>query len=266
MVTTSREARILGPSAWASAARRQIAEIARHDRNCLIVGPRSSGRSVLARGIHERSSRHGRPFIPIRCDLLPSHIFSSQVLGCVDGALSATSKATLGAARAADGGTLYLGHVDQLDALSQWELFGFLANSGIRPVGGRQVVPVDVRLIASCSDDIFEAIKLGQFDVDLFDQLSRCVVETVTLNERTEDIPVLAAHFLNAGCSRRRLAEKRLEPSAIDWLQSQEWPGNLGQLRGLIESLVEDGCADSIDHETIRVWLANREGRPILPR
>ncbi len=257
--------RLVGLSAWASITRRQISDLATHDLNCLIVGPPSSGRRFVARLIHARSGRSLQPFIPVRCDVLPDELFCSQFFGVAAGELTTKCKATLGAARAANGGTLFLGNIDHLDPLSQWELLGFMASRKSRAEGSDQAYPCDVRMLASCSPDVYDALSLGQFDVDLHDQFAESVVETVSLADRTADIPALANYFLQQRTISLGLAEKSLEPSALDWLRVQSWLGNIGELRGLMHELAADLSSDSIDHETIRLWIANRSLRPSLP-
>ena len=266
MFTASRAARVVGHSAWASTARRHIAELAAHDRCVLIVGPPSSGRTVMARAIHEHSTRRAWPFVPVRCDRLPGHLFSSQFFGCAPHENGTPRKGTLGAARAADGGTLFLARVDELDPLAQWELLGFLAHREARPVGGEGSIHTNARIVASCSPDIFDAINWGRFDADLFEALAGCVLETLDLARRVVDIAPLAEHYLHARCERLGLPAKTLAPSAVDLLISQPWPGNIGQLRSLMEGLAGDEHTTTIDHETIRVWLAQRDARSVLLR
>ena len=265
MTITHPGTQVVGHSAWAAATRRHIAEFAGQDQHCLIDGPPSSGRAVLARAIHERSACCDGPFVPVSCDSLPGHLFTSQVFGCVAGVMSENSMATVGAARAANGGTLFLRHVDELDLFAQRELLGFLAHHDVQPVGGTRSLHANVRVIASCSRNIQGAIQKGQFAADLHQQLAGKIFETVDLAVRSADIIPLAEQFLHERCAQLGLSDKTLEPSAVEWLLTHPWLGNAGSLRTLMQGVAGDVRTSSIDHETIGVWLANRDCWPRHP-
>jgi DNA-binding NtrC family response regulator len=133
------------------------------------------------------------------------------------------------------------------------------------PEGSNRAIPCNVRIIASCSPDVYESISLRHFDVELFDRLAESLVETIGLADRVSDVRPLAQHFLNHWSRVRRLSEIRLESSALEWLSNRDWPGNVGELRNFVHDLANEVPAHSIDHETIRMWLVQRHSRQVLP-
>ncbi|HZZ73105.1 MAG TPA: sigma 54-interacting transcriptional regulator [Pirellulales bacterium] len=248
---------LIGPSAWAVSTRQNLPVRASDFRPTLIVGPASSGRAFLARLLHLQSERAHAPFVPVSCDRLRGALFATQVFGCAADR-SVGRPGSLGAIRSAHGGTILFRNVERLEPAAQWELFGYLLNQDVLPCGGAQRFDTDVRVIASCSTDIFARLRSGTFDLDLYQALSATRLETVALQQRAADIVPLAEHFLQARCATMQI-ERALEPSAEAWLTAQSWPGNIGQLRSLMESLATPHGSASIDHETLR--LSARSGR-----
>ena len=257
--------RLVGHSVWSSSARRQIVDLASGDQDVLIVGPQSTGRRFLSRLIHLNSTRRSAPFVPVRCEFLSDELFCTQFfgVGSVDDLSNKT--VTRGAARSADEGTIYLGNVDHLDVLSQWELLRFLTTRMSRPVGSGQEFPCNVRVIASCTSEVYEKMAFGQFDGELFERLAGTTLHAKGLEERISDVCSLAQHFLDARSRRLGFAEKVLEPSAREWLRRQSWPGNVGQLRQFMHQLAESISVNSIDHEAIQLWIAAQQGRLSFP-
>lgn len=206
--------------------------------NILILGESGVGKELVARATHETGVRRMRPFLPINCAALPESLLEAELFGHERGAFTGAQGSREGLLEAVYGGTLLLDEVSELNTCLQAKLLRAVEEGTIRRVGGRKALPIDVRFIASTNRDIRQEIRRGRFREDLFFRLNVIEIRVPALRERTEDIPLLAAHFLQ-GCSLR--CGKQIEgiaPEAVDLLTRYSWPGNVRELRNAIERAV----------------------------
>lgn len=230
--------KIIGDSAWTKRTRRRILQISNYQYPVLIAGPSGSGRELIARAIHAHSSRADHPFVPFRCSLVPEPLRSSQLFGQVAGAPGMIRAATLGCFGAAEGGTLFLDEVGDLDLESQMQLLTALREKQVVPFGSETPAPANVRLIASTSRDLDREVQAGRFSFELLYRLNVLPVTAMPLSERVDDIEPLVRYFIARFTVENGLPFKQLTPSTMALLQSYEWPGNVDQLRDVVEQAV----------------------------
>lgn len=226
---------IVGASAWADGIRRQALRAADCPSNVLITGPTGTGKEVIARAIHAESPRAGKPFIPVDCGAIPAALFSSHLFGHLKGAFTGAEYAALGCFRAADGGTIFLDEIGELEAEMQTKLLRVLQQRTVCPVGGHQEIPIDVRVLAATHRDLPREVRAGRFREDLYYRLNVVSLRTAPLRERPEDIAEIARHFLGKLSVNHGLPAKRLSEEAVLRLQQCDWPGNVRQLENVLE-------------------------------
>jgi DNA-binding NtrC family response regulator len=213
--------------------RADLARFAASRATVIITGESESGKEVVARAIHDLSSRAGRPYVVFNCAAVPRDLFEGQLFGHRKGAFTGASSDQPGVIRAADGGTLFLDEIGELPLDVQPKLLRFLENGEVAPLGERRPITVDVRTIAATHRDLEELVRKGLFREDLFFRLQVIPLRVPPLRERREDVGALARHFL------RELAPKGrtpvLAPDALGMLVAQGWPGNVRELRNAVE-------------------------------
>lgn len=216
----------------------QAQRIAQSKASVFISGESGTGKELLARAIHDASGRAEGPFVAVNCSAIPENLFESELFGHKKGAFTGATRDHKGLFRAADGGTLFLDEIGDMPKSFQAKLLRALQEMKVRPVGATEDEPVDVRIISATHADLDKAMAEGNFREDLYYRLNVVTLVLPPLAKRPEDIPLLAASFL------RELAEsygervKGFSPEALEALVNFEWPGNVRQLRNVVEQCV----------------------------
>jgi DNA-binding NtrC family response regulator len=211
---------------------RIVDRVAPTESSVLLLGESGTGKELVARAIHERSPRAERPFVPIHCGALPREVLESELFGHEKGAFTGAVNAKPGLIELADGGSLLLDEIGDMEPDSQVKLLRVLETGMFFRVGGTRPRRVDVRLIAATNRDLAAAMKGGQFREDLYYRINTITVLLPPLRERPEDIELLAQHFLDTNAT---YGLKRLHPATLAALESYGWPGNVRELRHAIE-------------------------------
>jgi two-component system response regulator AtoC len=214
---------------------RVVDRVAPTDSSVLILGESGTGKELVARAIHERSRRAERPFVPIHCGALPREVLESELFGHEKGAFTGAVNTKPGLIDMADGGSLFLDEIGDMEPESQVKLLRVLETGMFFRVGGTRPRRVDIRLVAATNRDLAEAMKVGQFRQDLFFRINTITVTLPPLRDRPEDVPMLAQHFVEANAN---YGTKRLSPAAMATLEAHTWPGNVRELLHAIERAV----------------------------
>jgi len=211
----------------------------------LVTGESGTGKEVVARRLHQQGERASGPFVAVHCGALPEALMESELFGHEKGAFTGASARSEGLVRAADGGTLFLDEIGELPLELQVKLLRVLQDRKVRPVGASKEVEVDVRVIAATNRNVEQEVAAGTFRQDLFYRLDVIRLHLPPLRERPEDIPLLAAHFVQKHCA---LAGKSVElaPDALAWLARHPYPGNVRELENMIERAVTLALGDRI--------------------
>jgi two-component system, NtrC family, response regulator PilR len=229
---------MIGHSSKMRAIFDMIMTVAPQSSRVLITGETGTGKELVARAIHENSSRKDEPFITLNCGAFPETLLESELFGYVKGAFTGANENRQGLFRAANGGTLFLDEIGNMSLPMQVKLFRVLQEGKVRPVGSSEEFEVDVRVIAATNKDLDKAIAAGEFREDLYYRLSVIPIQLPALSERREDIPLLARAFLERF---RKTMEKPIEgisPQAMALLESYDWPGNVRELENTMERSV----------------------------
>ena len=238
--------------------------VADSDANVLIQGASGSGKELVARAIHAHSPRAEGPFVPVNCGAIPETLLESELFGHVRGAFTGADRDRAGLFRDADGGTLFLDEIGDMPAQLQVKLLRALQEQVIRPVGGRDPIPINVRVLSATHRDLEAARADGSFREDLYFRLAVVTLALPALTERREDIPLLARHFLTEATRRHGRPVEDLSPEAIEVLVQADWPGNVRQLQNVIEQCVALSTSEILPERLIRQAL-NQDQEPAIP-
>ena len=227
---------VIGRSHALAAVLKHLALVAPLDVNVLVTGESGTGKSQIARVIHDNGPRATQPFIEVNCATLPEGLVESELFGALPGAHSTATRRMEGKVAAAQGGTLFLDEIADCSLAVQAKLLHLLQSKEYYPLGGNRPLRADVRLIAATNTDLGQAVAERRFREDLLYRLSVLPLRAPSLAERREDIPELAAFFCDAACRRHGLPHLELSRGAIRAAESTEWPGNVRQLAHAIEA------------------------------
>lgn len=229
---------IVGRSAALEKILRQIDLVARTEATVLVTGESGTGKELVARAIHERSTRAEKPLIRVNCGAVPADLFESEFFGHVRGAFTSAHRDRAGRFELADGGTLFLDEVGEIPLPLQSKLLRVLQEGTFERVGDERTRRADVRLVAATNRDLKREVAEGRFREDLFYRLSVVPVDVPPLRERLEDVPLLAEHFLAQSAVRMGCGKPKLTESHVRELQAYDWPGNVRELQNVIERAV----------------------------
>jgi transcriptional regulator with GAF, ATPase, and Fis domain len=235
---TLRIANVIGRSQALAATLRQVALVAPVDIHVLLTGETGTGKSQLARVIHDNGPRAHHPFVEVNCAALPETLLESELFGALPGAHSTAVRKVEGKVESADRGTLFLDEIGELSHAAQAKLLQLVQSKEYYPLGGTRPQRADVRVIAATNTDLDQAVAERRFREDLFYRLQVLPIRVPSLAERREDIPLLAAAFCAQSCARYGVPELTLSPNARRAAESAEWPGNVRQLEHAIEAAV----------------------------
>lgn len=238
---------LVGDSPATRRLRSAIARVCNSNAPPLITGETGTGKSLLARMVHEAGNRKGGPFLEINCGALSAGLLESELFGHVKGAFSGAVSTTKGLLRSADGGTVFLDEIGEMPPQLQVALLQVLQEHKVRPVGGTRFFPVNMRVIAATNRDVGEAMREQAFRRDLYHRLAVLKIHIPPLRERREDIPELCATFLERCCRKSGRPPLRFSPEAVLMLLGYSYPGNIRELESLVEQAVNaapEDCAE----------------------
>ena len=238
--------------------------VAPTESTVLIQGESGTGKEVVARYIHELSSRADHTFASINCGALPESLLESELFGHVKGSFTGAIKDKTGLFAAAAKGTFFLDEIGETTPATQVKLLRVLQHREVIPVGATDPQPIDVRLIAATNRELEEEIRRGAFRTDLFYRLNVIALHLPTLRQRAEDIPLLATHFLSRIADLRQEAPKELSRSALDALTSYSWPGNVRELENALERAVILTPGDEIAPSALPERVTQRVSEPLV--
>ena len=229
--------------------------VAPTDARVLITGSNGTGKELVARRIHDHSNRASGPFVEVNCAAIPSELIESELFGHEKGSFTSAVKQRKGKFEQASGGTLFLDEIGDMSLSAQAKVLRALQENVISRVGGDKHIKVDVRVVAATNKNLSEEIAASKFREDLYHRLSVILIQVPTLNERIEDIPLLANHFITQICSEYGMSPKSISDKAIAELQKLNWTGNIREFRNVIERLIIL-CDSEIDQDAVLKFAA----------
>lgn len=215
-----------------------IAQVADSDVDCLIRGETGTGKELVARAVHNRSKRHDKPFVPVDCGAIPENLLESEFFGHEKGSFTGADRKSIGLLEFADGGTFFLDELGDLPLLLQAKLLRTLQERRIRRVGGRQEIPVDVRVVAATSRDLEAMVERGEFRRDLYYRINVVRIELPPLRERGDDLGLLAERFAFKFSKEMGRDVRGIAPEAYQVLSQYAWPGNVRELQNVIRRAI----------------------------
>jgi two-component system nitrogen regulation response regulator NtrX len=215
-----------------------VDRVAPTEARVLITGGNGTGKELVARWIHEKSNRNAGPMIEVNCAAIPSELIESELFGHEKGAFTSAIKQRIGKFELASGGTLFLDEIGDMSVSAQSKVLRALQENKITRVGGEKEISVSPRVIAATNKDLREEIEKGNFREDLYHRLSVILIHVPSLNERKDDIPLLAEHFATEICTEYGMPVKQFSTDAIKELQKINWTGNIRELRNVVERLI----------------------------
>ncbi|OFY71995.1 MAG: Fis family transcriptional regulator [Bacteroidetes bacterium RIFCSPLOWO2_12_FULL_37_12] len=248
---------IIGETPVIQKIKETIDRVAPTDARVLITGNNGTGKELVAKWLHEKSARKEGPVIEVNCAAIPSELIESELFGHEKGAFTSAIKQRIGKFEQANGGTLFLDEIGDMSQSAQSKVLRALQENKIMRVGGDKEIPVDVRVIAATNKDLLKEIDENRFRMDLYHRLSVILIHIPSLDERKDDIPLLAERFLTEICEEYAVTKKQFTPKAIKLLKEMEWPGNIRELHNVIERLVILS-SDKINEEEIELYAMKK--------
>lgn len=229
---------MIGESAALQHIRDIIAKVAPTDARVLVTGANGSGKELVARSLHQLSARSMMPYIEVNCAAIPSELIESELFGHEKGSFTSAVKQHKGKFEQADGGTLFLDEIGDMSLAAQAKVLRVLQEKKLSRVGSDKDIEVDVRVIAATNKNLREEIEKGNFREDLYHRLSVILIKVPSLDERKEDISLLINYFSEQICAESGKPVRKFSPEAVAALQEKSWPGNIRELRNVVERLL----------------------------
>lgn len=253
-VSKSRD--IVGESPAIKKILETIERVAPTDARVLVTGENGTGKELVARWLHEKSNRSKGPLVELNCAAIPSELIESEMFGHEKGAFTSAIKQRIGKFEQANGGTLFLDEIGDMDLAAQAKVLRALQEGKITRVGGDKEIKVDVRVVAATNKDLLAEIDAKRFRMDLYHRLSVILLHVPSLNDRKEDIPLLADRFVKEICEDYGMPIKKITPSAFEALSQFDYTGNIRELRNIVERLVILS-GDKITDEDVSNYVSN---------
>ena len=252
---------IIGQSTATSHLIKQIHQVANTDATALILGESGTGKELTARAIHQLSERRSEPFVGVNLGALPETLLESELFGHEKGSFTDARRQKIGHFESAGGGTLFLDEITETPSKTQISLLRVLEEREFRRVGGEKVQPFRARVVSATNQDLESLIRDGKFREDLFYRLNVIPIHLPPLRDRKDDIPILVDHFIGHFCEKYHYEKKQISPQAMREIIDRPWPGNIRQLKNMMERLVvtvadmvirqEDLPAEPVSHREI---------------
>jgi two-component system nitrogen regulation response regulator NtrX len=229
---------IIGESPAIQKIKETIERVAPTEARVLITGENGTGKELVARWIHEKSSRANGQLVEVNCAAIPSELIESELFGHEKGAFTSAIKQRIGKFEQANGGTLFMDEIGDMSLSAQAKVLRALQEGRITRVGGDRDIMVDVRVITATNKDLLKETEENRFRMDLYHRISVILIHVPSLNERTDDVPLLADKFVKEICEDYGIPKKVITPKALEELKTMNWEGNIRELRNVIERLV----------------------------
>jgi len=229
---------MVGISSEINSIKELIEKVAPTDAKVLITGENGSGKELVARWLHQKSKRANGPLIEVNCASIPSELIESELFGHEKGSFTSAFAQKKGKFELAEGGTLFLDEIGDMSLSAQAKVLRALQENKITRVGGVKEINVNVRIISATNKNLEKEIEKENFRSDLFHRINVIPIHVPSLDQRKEDIPILADYFLNLICSEMGITKKNMTKNAIKTLQEKTWPGNIREFRNLVERLI----------------------------
>ena len=246
---------IVGESAPIVRIKEMIDRVAATDARVLITGSNGTGKELVARWLHEKSSRKSMPFVEVNCAAIPGELIESELFGHVKGSFTGAVKDHKGKFEQADGGTLFLDEIGDMSLSAQAKVLRVLQENKLSRVGSDKDINVKVRVVAATNKNLLDEIAKGNFREDLYHRLSVIVIQVPSLAERKEDIPLLVNHFIEQICNETGMAHRSIADDAVAELQEHAWTGNIRELRNVTERLLILG-SQKIAKEDVQMYAS----------
>ncbi|WP_107040232.1 sigma-54-dependent transcriptional regulator [Brumimicrobium mesophilum] len=229
---------IIGETDGIIQIKEMIEKVGPSEARVLVTGENGTGKELVARSLHDNSPRKDEAFIEVNCAAIPAELIESELFGHEKGAFTSAVKQKKGKFELAKNGTLFLDEIGDMSASAQAKVLRALQENVIQRVGGEKNINVSPRIIAATNKNLRKEITEGNFREDLYHRLSVILIHVPTLNEREEDIPLLAEHFLSMTCAEHGIPRKKFTEDALEALKNTNWSGNIRELRNIIERMV----------------------------
>lgn len=246
-----KKSRMIGRSVKINQLKEQIKMAAQSNSRVLILGESGAGKELVAQSLHDNSSRAGRPFIEVNCAAIPQELIESELFGHEKGSFTGAFERKKGKFELADGGTLFLDEIGDMSLQTQAKVLRVIETQEFQRVGGNKNLKVDVRIISATNKDLVEEVKKGSFREDLYFRLNVIPIRVPSLRERPDDIPALVDNFLDLFSAEYGQQKKEISTEALKLLEKYSWPGNIRELKNVLERLVIMTTSKTITAEDI---------------